>query len=438
MNTKHRFRKNSTGISLLYDTLFFLVLLSVSSAILAPSLYSVNIKQTTFAVNHQQTATDSLQTLLYTREDFWSYRIGGNYFDYLASILGVNVTNNTVYAITTDWMFAREQQHKNIAELLSENLLSQCLIRISKNQSYQINCFTQEYTQRLHERINQRLETILGKGYAFNFTAIWQPLKGIPFGGTLSTGEPIPNTDTYAAQRILTISYLPTITWGNQSYTLSKTTGKQLSDQIQFQNNRYLYNIDELLQSYYANGSNNQTDLLKKKIQENITGFLDEFFFTDVTTINGTILFPGLFNDIVDRLFLQLLNLAQVSLTAQIEETIGYDVILNNDLLQMASSDTIYSYLIQELINQMTSFISLIQNSSISMDNEPYIAIKNMILTFISSQTRPMFQELGNSITEYVLSLPSLVSFVDVLFQHIIDLFQFSTAYVYLTIWRTT
>ena len=438
MNIKRRFRKNSTGISLLYDTLFFLVLLSVSSAILAPSLYSVDIKQTTFSVHHQQTATDSLQTLLYTREDTWSYQIGGNYIDYLASIFGVNITNNTVYAITTDWMFAREQQHKNIAELLSENLLSQCLICISNNQSYQINCFTQEYTQRLHERIHQRLEKILGNDYSFNFTAIWYPLKGMPVGGRLSAGKPIPNIESYAAQRILTIPYMPTITWENKTYTLSKTTVKQLSNQLLFQNNQYISNIDELLQSYHSNHSNNQTDLLEQNIQENITGFLDEFFFTGITSINSTILFPGLFNAVLDRLFLPLFNLAQGSLTAQIEETLGYDAMLHNDLLEMSSSETIYTFLMQELVTQMTSFISIIQNSSISIDNEPYLAIKNMILSVISSQTRPLLQELGESLTKYVLLLPTFGSFMDVLFERIIDLFQFSTAYVYLTIWRTT
>jgi hypothetical protein len=109
----------------MYDAVFFLVCISLSGVILLPALSSPFALHTSVEKHREKVAEDVLHTYLVSRVDTFSYTLGGDLIDTVASGLGINTSSEGLYQAIRNWILAHEQLHKTHAQLIAEDLSCQ-------------------------------------------------------------------------------------------------------------------------------------------------------------------------------------------------------------------------------------------------------------------------------------------------------------------------
>lgn len=204
------FLKNGDAVSLMYDAVLFLIMVSFSGLVLLPVL-QCNIATDTSVDHHREVLVDETLLMLMTaRDDDFGYLFAGSQVDALASDIGINISNEEsfFYAITHT-LLGNEQQHKTYADLCVENLVSQMKVF-----GCRLNIFTEDYDVRLLEEMTLLLQDHLGDKYQFNLSIRWYPIVAVPFGGDLFLGPPAPS-NTYVASTYLSMPDTFFSTWWN-------------------------------------------------------------------------------------------------------------------------------------------------------------------------------------------------------------------------------
>jgi len=167
------------GLSTMYDAILFIVMISLSSIILTPIFEMQTINKLAGERYRENVAEETLHTFLVSMPSNFNYNLGGSIVDTAAETLGIDVAdNNNLYHTITTLILGREQLHKTYNCIIAENLCSQFMIPISNNDSIKLNIFTEDFNEKLKDKIIKYLLGHLGD-YNFNFTAYWYPIKGV-------------------------------------------------------------------------------------------------------------------------------------------------------------------------------------------------------------------------------------------------------------------
>lgn len=209
---KRSLLKEKHAVSIMYDAVFFIVLVSLSGAVLLPALQS-NVSVGSSVDKHREhVADEALNTLLVSRTDKLSYKVAGDIIDDAAGSIGIDNSSDGLYSSILNWVLAREQLHKTYSNLIAENLGCQIRLPFSLFGNNRFNIFTGDYDRQLKKSIESFLNFYLGDKYNYNFTAIWHPIKGIRLGGEINIGSTPPNKNCYVSKSNIMMPYKPTFT----------------------------------------------------------------------------------------------------------------------------------------------------------------------------------------------------------------------------------
>jgi hypothetical protein len=209
---KRFFNENKVAVSIMHDVVFFIVMVSLSGAILTPALQSRVAIETSIDKHRENVADEVLNTFLVSRVDKLSYTVGGDIIDDIAGSIGIDNSSDGLYRSILNWLLAREQLHKTFSNLISENLGCQIRLPFSTFGDNRFNIFTADYDQQLKKNIKAFLDSYIGDKYDYNFTAVWHPIKGVKLGGEINIGPSAPSKDCYVSKSNIIMPYKPTIT----------------------------------------------------------------------------------------------------------------------------------------------------------------------------------------------------------------------------------
>lgn len=193
------FFKNTFAISVMYDAVLFVVMVSLSGVVLIPALQNDIAVESSIKKHQEHTADEALNSLLVSRVDKFSYDLGGNV---IHSIVGDLFEGNDIYNSLSSWLLGHEQLHKTYANLIADDL------------GCQFSVFTGEFDTNLKDNIKGFLSDYLGDRFNFKFTAIWRPVNGIKMGELVSGDDP-PEVDCYVSKTNIVMPFNSTESFEN-------------------------------------------------------------------------------------------------------------------------------------------------------------------------------------------------------------------------------
>jgi hypothetical protein len=438
--TRWSFREDSFGVSVMYDAVLFLVMVSLAGVLLLPALRSPLAVETSVAKHREEVADDALHTFLVSRADVFDYLFCGDLVNGVADSLGINTSSDGLYSVVVHWLLAHEQRHKTYATLLAEDLGCQFRVPLSVLGTNRLNLFTGAFDQQLRNDTERVLSRILGDKYAYNFTAWWHPIRGISFGGEFSVGAPPPLTDTYVSQSILSMPYSPVFRVGNQTFIFTRyAVTHQLFDGdvgVGGSSIPAIANITGILENY-TNGRPpyDTRENATRGVHENLSALAYGFLLQGVRNETQVIVFPGIVNMTLSSGFEKIKHLTQQLLETVVNDSFGA-VIQSFDRLFSGlntSVDNPLSSLIFEEFNQ--TFQRLVNESFGSFD-EVFAAgealISEHVMTLLKNYLDPFLEGFVNTVFD---SIDIVREFAEHLVDWLFDCISLATGEVTLTLW---
>lgn len=399
--------------------------------ILSPALLPSNLQEPSMNKMINTQTQDALQTLLSSTRKQYSYRSGAEFIDSLAETIGVNTSyTEGIYASLTNHVLGKQQYHKTIAQLITEQLATQYQLTLNES-TLKLNPFSGDAYQQLTDILNDELTHLLPGYLSFNFTAIWKPIKKIPFGGKISIGQPIPTTiSTFSTHQSLSMPFLPKITIQNKTFYFSSYHLKESAETI-LSDVQYFQNIS-LLQDETVNVTN---DNRSKMITENLSSFFEDILFHGVMTTNKTLLFPSVLAIVLSPVFFEE---SFFLFDANDEKDSSKDIFQSvNSFFDTCSTQEIEEFSIDVSSSIISSFGTIIQDqiqdTVLTMADDFLKLIKDQIMQLIQPLLQPYIEKLIDVFLADNQTLQNLVNnSIDVVFSHL----SFSSASISLTVWR--
>ncbi|MFO7677073.1 MAG: hypothetical protein R6V50_01640 [Thermoplasmatota archaeon] len=394
---------NNTALSVMYDAVFFIVLISLSGSLLLPAMMNPTAIQSSVEKHREQLVDETLLMLMTTREPFFEYTFAETQLEqWLGDLYSSFLINKSIQGI-----FGKQQHHKTYADLCTENMLSQ--LQVSE---HRLNPFTIPYDSALDTHIRNIIQRHTGNKYVFNLSLLWRPIKGLQFGGELYVGDNIPEKNIYVASSYIILPQTSLLEWLNQiqEYIIDVVTHDQELENI----GQYLKNFDELNQTLL---SENLTRVINKTFHEvffegvdsksigektyNFSGLVTtiiNFFYAEIIDSIDNILditLQGINNlisqlgvDLTDKINDSLLNITNYSFGGGLEE-------LSHNITTWASSHT----------NKfLTPYIRIFVNQSIDKLRKDLIStpehIGNEVLCFFYERTNILRAEIRLTLWE--------------------------------------
>ncbi|MCD6473757.1 MAG: hypothetical protein J7K47_02480, partial [Thermoplasmata archaeon] len=275
---------NRKGISAMHDAILFIVMVSLSGVILLPAFINNPITESEIERERSETADEALIVLLSVTPKEFNYTLAKETIDSVMNKAGINSQGDLGKAIF-NWLLGIKQYHKSYGELIAENLASQFLLSLC-GKDYRMNVLTQDFDKRLKENISRELNKILEKRYKYNFTAKWEPIIGLPFGGEICVGTSPPET-AYVSKTFVTMPFAPVITIDGKEVHLNKNWIKE-----RIENAGAIGNVSKLISKIPSTDA--EWNKLEEQLEENLTNLIYGFLFNGIETENG--IFPGILN----------------------------------------------------------------------------------------------------------------------------------------------
>ena len=438
--TSHSFLDDRSGVSLLYDAVLFLVMVSLAGVILLPVLRSPLATESSVEKHREEVADDALHTFLVSRTNQAEYLFCGDQVNTVAESIGINTSSPGLYQVLTHWLLAHEQRHKTYANLLAEDLGCQFQVPLPLLGTNRLNPFTTTFDHELYNETRQFFTRILGDKYRYNLTAWWHPIKGIPFGGELMVGPSPPPVDTYVAHQFLTMPYSPVFCFKNRTIIFTKYS---LSQQL-FQGDISLgrssipaiENITNILENY-TNGHppNNARHNASIWVQENLSSLVYGFLITGIKNETNTTVFPGIINMTLTSGFEKIRNITQSLFDTALNDTFG-DVVRTIDCLFSGLNASTNNPLSTLLLGELNDTFHLINNESFGSFNEAFQSAEVAIEEQVTRLLKNLIDPLIASFVELVFNGLDLVkTFVEHLIDWLFDRISLVTAEVTLTLW---
>ena len=280
-------------MSLLYDAVFFLIMVSLSGVVLIPALQNDISIEASVDKHREHVADEALNMLLVSRSDEFSYKILGDIIDDTANSIGIENTSDGIYSSILDWILAREQLHKTYSNLISENLGCQLKFPISIFGNNRFNILTGDFDKQLKIDLKNFLKNYIGDKYELNFSAVWHPIKGIGFGGDIYIGHSPPDTNCYVAKSNIMMPFKPTFIVNS---TVINFTRYWFEEEV-LKNISIVSNITCVVQDYkLGNKPYNNYSNVSIAINENLTILINQFLVDGINDEENNTLFPGIIN----------------------------------------------------------------------------------------------------------------------------------------------
>ena len=340
-----KFLNNKFAVSLMYDAVLFITMVSLSGVVLLPALTS-NIAIDASVEKHREEIVDeALLMLMTTRVDDFEYVFAGSQIDNVASSVGIDTNDQDgLYNSITKQFLGKEQIHKTYIDLCVENLISQIKIF-----NCRVNIFTEDYDICLKNKISILLNNYMGNKYNFNLTARWLPVNGLEFGGEISIGPPPSKKDTYVAKSYVTMPTTVFSKWEN-------STKLFIDEQI--------YSIERYLKTN-ENKNYNETEF-KKFIKESVNITINNIIFDGFKI--GDKNYTGFLNTSLDYAFEKI--------QGSISDVFGNSLCRINDFLEIFETDLGF-----ELDKVLSDNIKFITNIDITdLNNDSQISIDDVII----------------------------------------------------------
>ncbi|DAC72665.1 MAG TPA: hypothetical protein DSN98_04080 [Thermoplasmata archaeon] len=438
---KHRsFLDNPFGISLMYDTVLFLVMVSLAGVILLPVLRTNNALESSIDKHREQVVDDALHAYLVTRADRFSYRFCGSLIDDIAGRIGIDNTSDGLYGSLTSWLLAHEQLHKTYATLLAEKLGCEFQLPISFLGTNRLNIFTQDYDRALNNETNRFFSDLLGEKYQYNLTAWWHPIKGISFGGGFSVGQHPPTQDCYVARSIVMMPYSPVISIGNHTVIFTKHWVKQqlFSSDIGFGRSSIpaLSNITIIFENY-TNGHPpyDSKETASRAAHENLSTLVYGFLIHGIVNESNITVFPGFVDMSLSYGFGKIRNITAQCFDSVLNESFG-GAIRSIDRLFGALNTTAKDPLSQSILTSLNSTLHDLLNGSFDSLDEAFDAaesmIKEKINTLVKGFIDPLIEAFVNGLLDVI---DNIKDFSEMLIDWLFDRVSLDKAEVMLTIW---
>lgn len=188
---KRLFLNNTKAVSIMYDAVLFVVMVSLSGVVLIPALQNDIAIESSLKKHQEHTADEALNALLVSRVDKLSYDLD---FLKIGQVIGQLFNGNDIYRSISSWLLGHEQLHKTYANLIAENL------------GCQFSLLTENFDNNLKNNIKSFLSSYLGDKYSYRFTAVWRPLNNIKMG-EIELGEIPHDQDCYVSQAYIMMPY---------------------------------------------------------------------------------------------------------------------------------------------------------------------------------------------------------------------------------------
>lgn len=429
-----------TGVSLMYDAVFFIVMVSLAGVILLPIVTTHSSVDTLIDKHREEIVDDALHTYLVSRSDLFHYRFCGTLLDSLAERIGINITDHGLYRVLTDWFLAHEQHHKTYATLLSENLGCQFLVPFRINGLNRINIFTQEYDRELQNDTKQFFLKYLGDKYRFNFSAWWHPIKVIPYGGGFWVGERPPKKDCYVSHRILMMPYTPVICFQNQTIILTKHWVRHhLFDNALGSNDsfiRIIKNITIIFEKYAKQVSPfDNKDIATMALKQNFSIFVCGFLINGITDETNQSVFPGIIHTTMTYGFEKIKQILNQFFDTAFNDAFGGCIGTIDGVFGELNSSMIHP-LSQAILDQLNISLHLLLNQSFSSLSEAFNACESLIKKKVTSFVQTyLFYSLEAFLENLLDFVDSMHDFIDRLIDWLFEQLSLNKAEVMLTVW---
>ena len=434
------FLEDVRGVSLLYDVVLFIVMVSLAGVALLPALRCNIAVETAVDSHREHTVDEALQTYLVSRADEFEYRFCGDILDSVAGQLGIQNTSNGLYHTVSQWIVGHEQRHKTYAALLAEDLGCQFRLPFSVLGASRLNMLTTEFDQHLTKETEGFFLALFHGKYEYNLTALWHPIKGISFGGEFSVGTHPPSTDTYVAHQCCIMPYSPVIQLKNHTIILTRywLTHQLFSNDTGFGESSIpsLSNITNVCTSYVANQPPYDTiENATSAVRENLSFLADGFLVSGITNRTNSTVFPGIINATLAYGFDTIKNMTGRFLQDALNETFG-DAVRMIDRFFTGLNDSLNNPVSNAILQNLNIALHTFCNDSNCSLDEIFVRVER---TIKENATILLHRVLDPHIEAFVQRLFDIIDtiddFAETLVNWLFDRVSLTTADVTLTIW---
>jgi hypothetical protein len=437
---RRTFLENTSGISLMYDAILFVVMVSLAGVILLPLSQTPIARKSSVDKHREDVVDNALHTFFVSRPDVFRYRFCGTLLDDVAKRIGINVSSDGLYGAFTEWLLAHEQRHKTYATLLAENLGCQFQLPFSFFGIDRLNLFTEEYDFQLRNETERFFRGLFGEKYHYNLTSWWHPIKGIRFGGEFSVGMHPPTKDCYVAHTYIIMPYTPAFSFHNHTVVFTKQwlRNQLFSKDGEFGNSSIpaIANMSFIFENYTnAIPPFDTKENVTKAIQENLSFLLYGFLIDGIIDDTKSLVFPGIVSLCIGYGFETIQNIAIQFIDQALDELFGETIRTIDRLFGSLNTSTTNPYS-NTLLEQLNGTISSILNTSFLTLNDALDACE----TFIKEHMTVLFSEYLDALLEsFVNTLLDIIDtingFNEMLLDFLFDRISLNSAEVMLTIW---
>jgi hypothetical protein len=438
---KHRcFLNNLFGVSVMYDAILFIVMVSLSGVILLPALRSPTAVESSVEKHREQVVDEALHTFLVSRADSFEYTLCSDLIDDVAGNIGIDNSSGGLYSSITRWLLGHEQRHKTYAALVAENLGCQFQLPFTFFGSHRLNIFTGDFDRQLSNETKRFFSSVLGDKYRFNFTAHYHPIKGVPFGGELSIGDHPPTTDCYVAHSIIMMPYSPVLSFGNHTIVFTKHWLKHqlFSEETGFGRSSIpaIANMTLVFENY-TNGHPpyDTREHAIPAIQENLSSLVYGFLISGITNTSNVTIFPGIINITLTYGFEKIKNITKKFLNETLNETFG-EAIRLIDRLFGSLNETADNPLSQWILQELNTTIHGMFNGTFNSLDEALDACEAKIKEQVTALVKSFLDSYIETFVIFMFNvIDAVVDFADMLVDWLFDRICLNAADATLTIW---
>ncbi|WP_135388955.1 DUF7284 family protein [Methanolobus halotolerans] len=200
-----KFLNDESAFSSNLDSIFFLILISISAVILMPALMAEEQYKSAGYVSTQDINTHILSSLLSSRADEFEYMFEPS------EIAGYNLTlpEGSMSNNAEKTLYGREQKHRTFADIIAEDLVLGITLEKNGSNVY-LNPMARVHSVSTEEAIESYLDAMIGKRYQYRFEAHWKLVSGYHLGSEIEIGDTPPvNSFKQSAKLSLPPGYSP-------------------------------------------------------------------------------------------------------------------------------------------------------------------------------------------------------------------------------------
>ncbi|HUW67873.1 MAG TPA: hypothetical protein VMW20_07465 [Candidatus Nanoarchaeia archaeon] len=382
--------RDMDAFSSVFDTLLFLILISVCAVILAPAI--VGNSQIT-ALHDENVAEHNSQVLLSLqngRVDDFNYNVAGTQMDYLVNeTLGASAVDSGIYQTSKKLVAGRELKHKTFADLATESVASQFIIQ-HDGSTVRLNLLTDEYRTNINTQMQDYLDNQIGERYNYHVSVVWRPFRDIPIGGETRMGKAVPDT-AYVESAWITMPYHTEFT----RYYMESLIDTELNE------------IGIVLE--HAN------EIPRNETETQISGHIND-------AINLTV--DNAVEIIVKMTIDDTLENAQIALNQQIDNAVpgnnsGISDIIRDEILEEVKNDPIF-----------------IENSSQALSVQITEYLQQVVRMEVHEATQDEVDELASELTDqYISNTVSAEELRGQVLDYVFSIIDISRARMTLALW---